>query len=99
MLEPAALRRDTVLVVDDTPETLHLLTDTLDQAGFTVLIATDGESALTLVAQNTPDLVLMDALMPEISGFKTCNPLKRNKLLPDLPVIFMTGLSETEHVV
>src|SRR6204780_2361462 len=100
MLEHAtALRRDTVLVVDDTPETLHLLTDTLDQAGFTVLIATDGESALTLVDQITPDLVLMDARMPGISGFETCKRLKRNKLLSDLPVIFMTGLSETEHVV
>ena len=94
-----ALRRDTVLVVDDTPETLSLLTDTLDQAGFTVLIATDGESALDLVDQVTPDLVLMDALMPGISGFETCKRLKRDKLLSDLPVIFMTGLSETEHVL
>jgi DNA-binding response OmpR family regulator/DNA-binding CsgD family transcriptional regulator len=100
MLEPAiALRRDTVLVVDDTPETLHLLTDTLDQAGFTVLIATDGETALDLVDQVTPDLVLMDARMPGISGFETCKRLKRDKLLSDLPIIFMTGLSDTEHVV
>jgi DNA-binding NarL/FixJ family response regulator len=100
MLEPSsALRRDTVLVVDDTPETLSLLTDTLDQAGFTVLIATDGESALHLVDQVTPDLVLMDARMPGISGFETCKRLKREKLLSDLPVIFMTGLSETEHVI
>jgi DNA-binding response OmpR family regulator/DNA-binding CsgD family transcriptional regulator len=99
MLEPAAMRRDTVLVVDDTPDTLSLLTDTLDQAGFTVLIATDGESALDLVDQITPDLVLMDARMPGISGFETCKRLKREKLLSDLPVIFMTGLSENEHVI
>ena len=99
MLEATAVRRDTVLVVDDTPETLSLLTDTLDQAGFTVLIATDGESALDLLDQITPDLVLMDALMPGISGFETCKRLKREKLLADLPVIFMTGLSETEHVL
>jgi len=99
MLEPTAMRRDTVLVVDDTPDTLSLLTDTLDQAGFTVLIATDGESALHLVDQVTPDLVLMDARMPGISGFETCKRLKREKLLSDLPVIFMTGLSETEHVI
>jgi DNA-binding response OmpR family regulator/DNA-binding CsgD family transcriptional regulator len=99
MLEHSAIRRDTVLVVDDTPETLSLLTDTLDQAGFTVLIATDGESALELVDQVTPDLVLMDARMPGISGFETCKRLKRDKLLSDMPVIFMTGLSETEHVV
>jgi DNA-binding response OmpR family regulator/DNA-binding CsgD family transcriptional regulator len=94
-----AVRRDTVLVVDDTPETLSLLTDTLDHAGFTVLIATDGEAALELLEQVTPDLVLMDALMPGISGFETCKRLKRDKLLSHLPVIFMTGLSETEHVL
>ncbi len=99
MSESAAVRRDTVLVVDDTPETLGLLTDTLDQAGFTVLIATDGETALDLVGQVTPDLVLMDALMPGISGFETCKRLKRDQLLSDMPVIFMTGLSETEHVL
>ncbi len=59
-----------MLVVDDTPETLSLLTDTLDHAGFTVLIATDGEAALELLGQVTPDLVLMDALMPGISASK-----------------------------
>ena len=92
-------RRDTVLVVDDTPDTLGFLTDTLDQAGFTVLIATDGSSALELVEQITPDLVLMDAVMPGLNGFETCRRLKREKLLSSLPVIFMTGLSETEHVL
>jgi DNA-binding response OmpR family regulator len=101
VLEPDenAMRRDTVLVVDDTPETLSLLTDTLDHAGFTVLIATDGETALELVGQITPDIVLMDAVMPGISGFETCRRLKRDRLLSHLPVIFMTGLSETEHVI
>jgi DNA-binding response OmpR family regulator/DNA-binding CsgD family transcriptional regulator len=93
------MRRDTVLVVDDTPETLGFLTDTLDHAGFTVLIATDGESALALVEQITPDLVLMDAVMPGMDGFDTCRRLKGEKLLSHLPVIFMTGLSETTHVV
>jgi DNA-binding response OmpR family regulator/DNA-binding CsgD family transcriptional regulator len=93
------MRRDTLLVVDDTPETLGFLTDTLDHAGFTVLIATDGESALALVEQITPDLVLMDAVMPGMDGFETCRRLKSEKLLTYLPIIFMTGLSETEHVV
>jgi DNA-binding NarL/FixJ family response regulator len=92
-------RRDTILVVDDTPETLGFLTDTLDDAGFTVLIAIDGESALTLVEQITPDLVLMDAVMPGMNGFDTCRRLKNDKLLSHVPVVFMTGLSETEHVV
>jgi len=93
------MRRDTVLVVDDTPETLGFLTDTLDHAGYTVLIATDGEGALNLVDQITPDIVLLDAVMPGMNGFETCRRLKREKLLAGLPIIFMTGLSETEHVV
>jgi DNA-binding NarL/FixJ family response regulator len=64
-----------------------------------VLIATDGEAALELLEQVTPDLVLMDALMPGISGFETCKRMKRDKLLGHLPVIFMTGLSESFHVI
>ena len=83
--------RDTILVVDDTPETLGFLTDTLDHAGFTALIATDGESALRLIEQITPDLVLMDAVMPGLNGFETCRRMKRNKMFAALPVIFMTG--------
>jgi DNA-binding NarL/FixJ family response regulator len=98
MVEPTT-RRDTILVVDDTPETLGFLTDTLDDAGLTVLIATDGESALALVDQITPDLILMDAVMPGMDGFEACRRLKNEKLLSHVPVVFMTGLSETEHVV
>jgi DNA-binding NarL/FixJ family response regulator len=64
-----------------------------------VLIATDGESALRLVEQITPDLVLLDAVMPGIDGFETCRRLKQKAPLAQLPVIFMTGLTETEHVV
>lgn len=97
--ETATGRRDTVLVVDDTPESLGLLTDMLDDAGYTVLIATDGESALRLVDQITPDLVLLDAVMPGLDGFETCRRMKRNGAMSQIPVIFMTGLSETEHVV
>jgi DNA-binding response OmpR family regulator/DNA-binding CsgD family transcriptional regulator len=92
-------RRDTILVVDDTPETLGLLTDTLDHAGFTVLIAMDGQSALELIDQITPDLVLMDAVMPGMSGFESCRRLKQEKMLANLPVIFLTGLTESAHVV
>src|ERR1700674_4558819 len=99
MPDAQSTRRDTILVVDDTPDTLSLLTNTLDRAGFTVLIATDGEAALNLLEQITPDLVLMDAVMPGLDGFETCRRLKNDKLLTHLPVIFMTGLSETEDVV
>ncbi|MDB5970299.1 MAG: DNA-binding response regulator [Hydrocarboniphaga sp.] len=99
MNEPAAGRRDIVLVVDDTPESLSFLTDTLESEGITVLVATGGESCLALVDEITPDLILMDALMPGLDGFETCRRLKQEKLLSHVPVIFMTGLTETEHVV
>lgn len=92
-------RRDMILVVDDTPDTLGFLTEAIEQADLTVLVAVDGESALELVGQITPDLILMDAVMPGLDGFETCRRLKQIPHLSHLPVIFMTGLSDTEHVV
>ena len=91
--------RDIVLLVDDSPEALGFLTKALDQAGVTVLVATSGEAALSIVAKVTPDVILMDAVMPEMDGFETCTKIKGSSALRDVPVIFMTGLSETEHVV
>ena len=92
-------RRDMILVVDDTPDTLGFLTEAIEQADLTVLVAVDGESALDLVGQITPDLILMDAVMPGLDGFETCRRLKQIPHLSHIPVIFMTGLSDTEHVV
>jgi DNA-binding response OmpR family regulator/DNA-binding CsgD family transcriptional regulator len=92
-------QRDTVLVVDDTPETLGFLTDALEHAKLTVLVATDGESAIKTLRHVTPDLILMDAVMPVMDGFETCRQIKADEALAHLPVIFMTGLSDTEHVV
>lgn len=88
-----------MLVVDDSPDTLRMLTDALEQAGKTVLIARDGDQALAMVDRVTPDVVLMDAVMPGRDGFDTCRHLKRNKALTHVPVIFMTGLSETDDIV
>jgi DNA-binding response OmpR family regulator len=92
-------KRDTVLIVDDSPETLRMLTDALDGAGMTVMVALDGASAMRVVEQIIPDIVLLDAVMPGIDGFETCRRLKRLPGLTDIPVIFMTGLAETEHIV
>jgi DNA-binding NarL/FixJ family response regulator len=92
-------KRDVALVVDDSPETLRMLTDALDGAGMTVMVALDGASALRIVDQITPDIVLMDAVMPGMDGFETCRRLKRDADLDNVPIIFMTGLSETEHIV
>jgi DNA-binding response OmpR family regulator/DNA-binding CsgD family transcriptional regulator len=92
-------KRDVALVVDDSPETLRLLTDALDGAGMTVMVALDGASAMRIVDQITPDIVLLDAVMPGMDGFETCKRLKRDAGLANVPIIFMTGLSETEHIV
>jgi DNA-binding NarL/FixJ family response regulator len=92
-------KRDVALVVDDSPETLRLLTDALDGAGMTVMVALDGAAAMRIVDQITTDIVLLDAVMPGMDGFETCRRLKRDAGLSNVPVIFMTGLAETEHIV
>jgi DNA-binding NarL/FixJ family response regulator len=92
-------KRDVALVVDDSPETLRLLTDALDGAGMTVMVALDGAAAMRIVDQITPDIILLDAVMPGMEGFETCSRLKRDAGLSNVPVIFMTGLAETEHIV
>ncbi|WP_209017362.1 DNA-binding response regulator [Roseibium aggregatum] len=90
---------ETVLVVDDTPSSLGMLTDALEEAGFTVLVAQDGRKAIEIAHRVTPDAVLMDAVMPEPDGFETAKRMKAVEALRDVPVLFMTGLSETEHIV
>jgi DNA-binding response OmpR family regulator len=85
--------------VDDSPEALGFLTEALEQSGFSVLIATSGQAALNIVERITPDLILLDAVMPGMDGFATCRRLKANAGVAPVPVIFMTGLTETEHVV
>ena len=98
MSEPVKAR-DIVLVVDDSPETLGFLTEALEKFGATVLVATEGAQALAIAERVTPDVVLMDAVMPGMDGFETTRRMKRNAALAHVPVIFMTGLSETENIV
>lgn len=91
--------KDCILVVDDNPESLRFLVDTLQAEGMTVLIARSGEATLELLGEATPDLILMDAIMPGISGLEATREIKRNSATAHIPVIFMTGLNEPEHVV
>lgn len=85
-----------ILIVDDNPSNLGLLFDLLDEKGFTVLTAKNGESALKRAESAHPDIILLDILMPPgIDGFETCRRLKARKQTRDIPVIFMTALSET----
>ncbi|MCA2373574.1 response regulator [Agrobacterium genomosp. 3 str. CIP 111-78] len=97
--QAAAAPRDIVLLVDDSPEALGFLTDALEQSGFSALIATSGQAALNIAERITPDIILLDAVMPVMDGFETCRRLKANAAVAQVPVIFMTGLTETEHVV
>jgi DNA-binding response OmpR family regulator/DNA-binding CsgD family transcriptional regulator len=90
---------DVVLIVDDVPDNLSVLHDALDESGYTVLIATGGEAALRRAAQALPDIVLLDAMMPGMDGFEVAKRLKGSPATAHIPIIFMTGLTETEHLV
>ena len=90
---------DIVLVVDDVPGSLGALCIELETEGYTVLVASDGASALTRLDLVTPDAILLDALMPGLDGFDTCRRIKAHAEWSHIPVIFMTGLSETSHIV
>jgi len=98
-LESPSAERPVVLVVDDAPSSLGMLCDTLEASGYTVLVAADGEAALQRLELVVPDAILLDGLMPGLSGFETCRRIKANPALAHIPVLFMTGLSETSHVV
>ncbi len=88
-------QKGAVLIVDDTPTNLEVLVEYLTEAGFDVFVATDGESALEQIKHALPDLILLDVMMPGIDGFETCRRLKGDEATRDVPVIFMTALSET----
>ncbi len=88
-----------VMIVDDTPGNLALLSDTLSEAGYRVLVATDGQLALEQIAYLKPDIILMDVMMPGIDGFETCNRLKSDPETAEIPVLFMTALSELDDLL
>jgi DNA-binding NarL/FixJ family response regulator len=90
---------EVVLVVDDVPTSVGALVSELEAEGYTVLVADDGGEALRRLELVTPDAILLDALMPGMDGFETCRRIKGQPAWAHVPVIFMTGLSETEHIV
>ncbi len=92
-------RSDIVLVVDDSPDTVRFLTEVLDARDKAVTIALDGPTALRIAARLRPNIVLMDAVMPEMDGFECCRRLKALSGFEDVPVIFMTGLGAPGDVV
>ncbi|MGR9037100.1 MAG: response regulator [Gammaproteobacteria bacterium] len=91
--------KGTVMIVDDTPGNLALLSDTLSGANYRVLVATDGLSAIEQIQYLKPDIILLDVLMPGIDGFETCRQLKADTETADIPVLFMTGLNELDDLL
>lgn len=91
--------KPSILLVDDTPTNLEILVQVFDKQGYEVFVATDGESALEQISATRPDLILLDVMMPGLDGFETCQRLKANPATADIPVIFMTALTETPEKV
>jgi signal transduction histidine kinase len=89
----------TILIVDDTPANLGVLVDTLSESGYNLMVAEDGEDALAQTAHTVPDLILLDVMMPGIDGFETCRRFKAQVRTRDVPVIFMTALTDTTEKV
>ncbi len=85
----------TILVVDDLPATISFVRTALEETGYTVLVATNGREALKRAALTRPALILLDVLMPGMDGYETCKQLKSQETTKDIPVIFMTVVTET----
>ncbi|MDM8530914.1 response regulator [Anaerolineales bacterium HSG25] len=94
------LKGNTVLVVDDKLENLDILINYLSMTfGFTILVAQDGQKAISLAEQFMPDIILLDIMMPGIDGFETCRRLKVNETTKKIPIIFMTALTDIDSKV
>lgn len=94
-MKPEEITEASILVVDDSPTNLYVLLDYLRTSGFKTLIARSGEGALRQATFARPDLILLDVMMPDMDGFETCRRLKQKEALKDIPVIFLTALTET----
>ncbi len=90
---------EAILLVDDNPTNLQLLFETLDGRGYKLLIAKDGKSALSIAGKAQPNLILLDIMMPEIDGYEVCRQLKANPATAEIPVIFLSALTETKDKV
>ena len=91
--------KSTILIVDDNPTNVELLSDFLENSGYNLLIAEEGHAALELAANEQPDLILLDIMMPGLDGFETCRRLKADRATKEIPVIFSTALTDTEDKV
>lgn len=91
--------KDTILIIDDTPDNIKVLYQFLVGVGFEVLIAEDGEEGIQVTKNAHPDLILLDVMMPGINGFEVCQILKEDKATCEIPIIFITALSQTSDKI
>lgn len=89
----------TILIIEDNPINMRILLHMLMEADFQVLVADAGEPGLLMAQENIPDIILLDVILPGIDGFEVCRLLKTNEVTHTIPIIFMTGLVETENIV
>lgn len=94
-----AVQSSLILIVDDAPENLALVTSLLTTAGYQVRAANSGARALSVLQRMVPDLILLDVKMPDMDGFEACRQIKQDQRLRDIPVVFMSGLHQTEAKV
>jgi len=99
MTKHSHINQNIALVVDDDPDSLSMVSSALEEIGMTVIVAKSGQTAIDLVQRVSPDVILLDAIMPEMDGFETCRILKAEPVATNAPVIFMTGLTDAEDVV
>lgn len=93
------VKNSTILIIDDTPANVAILADYLEDLGFEVIVAQDGKEGVWRAQFARPDLILLDVMMPGMDGFQTCRLLKEDETIADIPVIFMTALSDTKDKV
>lgn len=91
--------RGTLLVVDDLPDNIKVLLEFLSKANFRVLMAKNGSQGIEMAKDALPDLILLDIMMPDMTGFEVCQVLKSQPLTQDIPVIFITALTDTTNKI
>ncbi|MGD9285800.1 MAG: response regulator, partial [Desulfobacterales bacterium] len=98
-MNPDTTVEEAILLVDDNPTNLQLLFETLDGRGFKLLVAKDGKSALAIAGKARPNLILLDIMMPEVDGYEVCRQLKADPATAEIPVIFLSALTDTKDKV
>jgi PleD family two-component response regulator len=94
----AALRRPVVLVVDDNEDNLTLIGKIVESAGYEAVLATSGSQALEFVADDRPDLILLDIMMPDMDGYSVCHALKLDAAVREVPVLFLTAKADPDDI-